>query len=309
MLAMLVPRTSAQTYARLARVLSFAAGAHHPAQDRAVIEAVLAVDVAKESMFVAVEIAPVDARRLHEEARQAYWTRRHVPEAMDLALRAFGANPYDPEIAGTLAFLSLRVVPSRPERARQLALHAIGLRSTQHSGGRADDWTNFAIASALTGRLADARHGLYASHCAGAQSRSQLPGRDRALATFGEPVREPVEALLDRLGAQGRADDSPYCARPQARTCFQAPKPSTGVQRAQDLRRRRRQAEELEIGRDLLEQHVGADLEAAAARLRRLEERASCPASSRPRRRKCRVTGAKRRSAADHRRSFPSASR
>jgi len=218
MLVMLVPRTSAQTYARLARVLSSAASAHHPAQDRAVIDAVLAVDVARESMFVAIEIAPVDARRLHEEARLAYWTRRHVPEAMDLALRAFGANPYDPEIAGTLAFLSLRVVPSRPERARQLALHAIGLRSTQHSGGRADDWTNFAIASALTGRLADARDGLYASHALARNLDRSCRAAIGALATFGEPMREPVQALLDRLDAQGRVDDSPYCAWPQARS-------------------------------------------------------------------------------------------
>ena len=134
MLASVVPRTSAQAHAQISRVMWFAANAHHPAQERAVIDAV--TSVATDVAFATREIAPREARRLHEEARQAYWSRRHVPEALDLALKAFGANPNDPEIAGNLAFLHLKVLPTQPERARQLVLHAIGMRSAQYSTGR-----------------------------------------------------------------------------------------------------------------------------------------------------------------------------
>jgi hypothetical protein len=35
-----------------------------------------------------------------------------------------------------------------------------------------------------------------------------------AMANYGERVREPVEAMLYRIHAQGRAYDSPYCAWP-----------------------------------------------------------------------------------------------
>jgi len=151
-LASVVPRTAAQAQAQIARVLRLAANAHHPAQERAVIDAALFAGIASDGSFVAHEIAPREARRLHEEARQAYWSRRHAPEAFELELKAFGANPNDPEIAGYLAFLHLKLLPAQPERARQLALHAIGTRNSQNPTGRADDWMTFAIASALTGR-------------------------------------------------------------------------------------------------------------------------------------------------------------
>jgi len=209
-LASVVPRTSAEVQAQIARVLWFAANAHHPAQERAVIDAAAATGVA----FIAREIAPREARRLHEEARHAYWSRRHVPEALDLELKAFGANPNDPEIAGNLAFLHLKLLPAQPERARQLALHAIGMRNAQYPAGRTDDWTTFAIASALTGRQSDARHALYASLALSRNLDRSCRTALGALATFGHRMREPVEALMLRLHAQGRADDSPYCAWP-----------------------------------------------------------------------------------------------
>lgn len=167
-----------------------------------------------DASFIAREIAPREARRLHEEARQAYWSRRHVPEAFDLELKAFGANPNDPEIAGTLAFLHLKLVPAQPERARQLAMHAIGMRNAQYPAGRTDDWMTFAIASALTGRQADARHALYASHALSRNLDRSCRTALGALATFGNRMREPVEALLLRLHEQGRADDSPNCVWP-----------------------------------------------------------------------------------------------
>ena len=65
------------------------------------------------------------------------------------------------------------------------------------------------------------------------------------------------------------------------------------------LRRGRREAEELEIERNLLEQHVDARLHPAAARLRR-GRTGSCRRSSRRRRRKPRAQSARRRSASGH---------
>ncbi len=216
MLASVVPRTSAQAHAQISRVMWFAANAHHPAQERAVIDAV--TSVATDVAFATHEISPREARRLHEEARQAYWSRRHVPEALDLALKAFGANPNDPEIAGNLAFLHLKVLPTQPERARQLALHAIVMRSAQYSTGLGDDWTTFAIASALTGRQMDARHALYTSLALTRNLDRSCRTALGAVASFGDRMREPVEALLSRLHAQGRADDSPYCVWPPSRS-------------------------------------------------------------------------------------------
>jgi len=183
-----------------------------------VIDVATSAGIATDVRFVARDIAPREARRLHEEARQAYWSRRHVPEAFDLELKAFGANPNDPEIAGHLAFLHLKLLPAQPERARQLALHAIGMRNAQYPSGRADDWTTFAIASALTGRQVDARHALYASLALTRNLDRSCRTALGALATFGDRMREPVEALLYRLHAQGRADDSPYCVWPPSRT-------------------------------------------------------------------------------------------
>jgi hypothetical protein len=211
MLASVVPRTSAHSHAQIARVLWAAANAHHPAQERAVIDVAMSAGIAADGSFVAREIAPREARRLHEEARQAYWSRRHLPEAFDLELKAFGANSNDPEIAGNLAFLHLKVHPMQPERSRQLALHAIGMRNAQYPTGRADDWMTFAIASALTGRQMDARHAFYATLALTRNLDRTCRIALGALATYGERMREPVEALLNRLHAQGRADDSPYC--------------------------------------------------------------------------------------------------
>lgn len=213
MVAGLLPRTTPRLYEQVARVLAAAANAHHPAQERAVAAAFAFAGVAADASFAARERAPDEARRLHEEAKQAYWTRRHVPDAFDFQLAAFGANPLDQEIAGMLAFLHLRTAPAQPERARQLSLHALGIRSAQYPMGRPDDWTTFAIASALTGRQADAKHALFAALALSGNLDRSCRAALGALAVHGERLREPVEALFARLYAQGRDDDSPYCYR------------------------------------------------------------------------------------------------
>jgi hypothetical protein len=56
-----------------------------------------------------------EARRYNEAARQAYWARNSVADAVRLQTQAFGANPLDPEVVGNLAFLRLR---SRRRRSK-----------------------------------------------------------------------------------------------------------------------------------------------------------------------------------------------
>jgi hypothetical protein len=91
------------------------------------------------------------------------------------------------------------------------------MRSEHYPTGRPDDWTTFAIASALTGRSADARHALYASLALTRNADRVCRAAVAALSIYGERLREPVEALLYRVHTQGRSDDSPYCAWPANR--------------------------------------------------------------------------------------------
>jgi len=212
-LADTVPRVAAQAEPELARVLYTAAIAQHPAQARLVVDA---ADVrwSGESAFVpTADISPGYARRLHNEARHALATGRDISDAINVELEAFGANPRDPDIAGYLAFLHLRMKPARPETARQLALHAIVLSGSRRSS-RQDEWTTLAVASALTGREGDAVRALLAlpalSHDTGRVCRSAL----HAYAAHGERMRAPVFAMLQRIHAQGRGFDYPSCAWP-----------------------------------------------------------------------------------------------
>jgi hypothetical protein len=212
----IVPRTAAQSGVQVARVLALAANAYHPTAERAVNDAALQSGVDVEVRFLR-DAAPGEARRLHDEAKRAFASRRPIAEVFDLELRAFGANPNDAEIAGQLGYLHLRLAPAQPERARQLALHAIGLRSAHYPTGRPDDWTTLAAASALAGRANDARHALYATLALTRNADRSCRAAIGALSQFGERLREPVESLLYRVHVQGRADESPYCAWPVSR--------------------------------------------------------------------------------------------
>ena len=48
-----------------------------------------------------------------------------------------------------------------PDAARRLALYALTLPETPYVTGRLEDWTTFAIASALVGRERDARNAFF----------------------------------------------------------------------------------------------------------------------------------------------------
>lgn len=213
-LGQVVPQIAAQTQLEIARVLWAAASAFDPRQERTVSEAAQAVRARHDASAFSQAIEAAEARRLDDDARQAYWSRRNVSEAFDLQLKAFGANPLDPEIVGNLAFLHLRINPSQPEMARRLALHAIAVRGTRYPAGRLEDWHTYAVASALTGRDADARNALFVTVALAKSVDRNCRAGVLAIASYGEPVREPVRAMLHRIHAQGRAYQSPYCAWP-----------------------------------------------------------------------------------------------
>ena len=138
-----------------------AASAYQPIQDRAVADAARLNRIPDDAWLRSRVTSPGEAQRLTDEARAAFASRRNVLEAFDLQLRAFGANPRDPEVASYLAFLYLKLTPPQPDMARQVALVALATRGSQGSAIRMDDWNTFAVASALSGRETDARNALF----------------------------------------------------------------------------------------------------------------------------------------------------
>jgi hypothetical protein len=161
----------------------------------------------------AASISPALARQLGEDARHAYLVERDVARAYDLQLRAFGANPRDPELAGNLAFLLLKVQPMQAESARQLAVHAIALAASQRSG-RPDDWTTLGVASALTGREVDATNALYVAVALSRNLDASCRAALSAVDAYGERVAGPVAAMMARIREQGRERESSSCVMP-----------------------------------------------------------------------------------------------
>jgi hypothetical protein len=210
-----VPRIAARAEPQVARVLAMAASAYTLLEERAVAEASRGARVADlDVLSPQRQTSAADAHRLNDEARAALRLRHDIREAVELQLRAFGANPRDPEVTGNLASLYLRTVPAQPEMARQLALVALAARAPQYHSARMEDWNTFAIASALTGREADARNALYVTLALTADVDARCVATLNAVATYGERMRKPVEAMFYRLHSQGRAIGSQPCAWP-----------------------------------------------------------------------------------------------
>jgi hypothetical protein len=209
-----VPRIARRSEPEVARVLSMAASAYQPMQDKAVADAARLNRIPDDAWLRARATSPGEARRLTDQARAAFASRRNVLEAFDLQLRAFGANPRDPDVASYLAFLYLKLSPPQPDMARQIALVALTTRSLQGSATRMDDWNTFAVASALSGREVDARNALFVTLAVSGNGERTCLSALNALANYGERLRRPVEAVVYRIRAQGRGYDSPACAWP-----------------------------------------------------------------------------------------------
>jgi hypothetical protein len=210
-----VPGTAARAEPEVAHVLWLASNARNLADDQAIADAARRMWPRNLVPVVTAGAAPGTAQPLHDQARQAFTSQRNVAQAFDLQLRAFGADPRDPDVAGNLAFLYLKVTPAQPDIARKLAMHAMALRSVQMRAPRIDDWTTFAVASALTGRDDDAINALFVTIAlAGNLDRSCRAAVD-AVATHGDKVRMPVDAMMQRIRWLRRDGESPYCAWPQ----------------------------------------------------------------------------------------------
>jgi len=213
LLADSIPYSAARAQGELSRVMWIAANASRPGQERAVVDAVRQSWSSYQVVTSASTIAPAVGRQLGEDARHAYLVDRDMSRAFDLQMRAFGANPRDPEVAGNLAFLLLKVQPSQAESARQLAIHAIALAAAQRTG-RSDDWTTLAIANALTGRDTDATNALYVAVALSRNLDASCKAAVSAVDAHGERMSAPVSAMMARIRDQGRERESTSCAMP-----------------------------------------------------------------------------------------------
>jgi len=212
LLADTVPRVASIAEPEVSRVLSTAAIAVRPEQMRLVMEAADGPWPSESAWIPVREATPAYARRLHDQARRILASGGDVADALNVELQAFGANPRDPDIAGYLALLYLRSKPARPEIARQLALHSIVFSGSRRST-RYVEWSTFAVASALTGRERDAVRGFLAEAALTSDVQRSCEAALRAYSNYGEPLRLPVLAFLQRVTEHGRAYDAPSCMR------------------------------------------------------------------------------------------------
>lgn len=214
LLTNVMPRVVRAVEPKVSEVLYTAANASGQWQDRAVQQAATNVIPAVELPSAAGNIDVDAARRLNTDAMRAYREQRDPAAALQLQTRAFGANPLDPEIAGNLAFYHLRVAPQQPERARQLALYALGMRGRAYPAGRVEDWFTLAAASALSRRRYEPEHALFVALAVSGQLDRTCRTALGLVASYGEPLKAPAEALLARIYSRGRSAESPYCAWP-----------------------------------------------------------------------------------------------
>ncbi|HEY0858943.1 MAG TPA: hypothetical protein VGE16_17895, partial [Albitalea sp.] len=209
-----VPRVAQRAERRVLRVLHIASQAENRWQGGDVLDAAGTMQLGADELLPAATVATADARLLDETAESAFWGARNAQQALTLQTRAFGADPHDAVVAGNLAFYLLKQRPVRAEVARQLALYALALPDTRHPHGRIDDWTSFAIASALTGRERDARDALFVTLALSSTVDRQCRNALAAVNHYGDRLRRPTEAMLARIRTWGRSQESSFCRWP-----------------------------------------------------------------------------------------------
>ena len=212
-LADAVPRVAAQAQHDVTPVLRAAGLPPYPTQAETIAEYAHAKWTSESEWISASDLSPSYAHLLHSSARQALASGRGAAHAANIELRAFGANPHDPEIAAYLAYLYLRAEPVQAETARELALHAIVVSGPRRSA-RAGDWGVLAVASALTGHEADATRALLVEVALTNDVDATCRAALSAYSYFGERLRTPVQAMLSRVHALGGAYAYPSCAWP-----------------------------------------------------------------------------------------------
>jgi hypothetical protein len=213
MLVDALPRVAAQAQRDVTPVLRAAGLPPHPTQAETIAKVAHAKWTSEDEWIPAGDLSPSYARILHGDARQALASGRGAADVANIELRAFGANPRDPDIAAYLAYLYLRAEPVQPERARELALHAIVVSGPRRST-RAGDWGVLAVASALTGREADATRALLVEVALSRDLDATCHAALSAYSRFGDRLRTPVQAMLQRVHALGGGYAYPSCAWP-----------------------------------------------------------------------------------------------
>lgn len=209
-----IPRIAQRAERLVLRVLFIAAQSDDGSRDDEIRRAANAIQRLPEEPSMEIGVDAQEAWLLTEAARVAFSRRGGAQEALRLQTRAFGANPLDPEVVGHLAFLHLRQRPVQPDAVRQLALHALTLHDAKHPHGRMEDWTTFAIASALAGRERDARNAWFVLIALAPDLGRHCRAAVNAYAMYGERLRAPVEAMLYRMHSSGRAERSALCEWP-----------------------------------------------------------------------------------------------
>ena len=209
-----IPRIAQRAERRVLRVLHVAAQADASWQAASVLDATRALRLPPDDVLSGATLASGDARRLNDAASAAFWTEHSAQRALSLQLLAFGANPDDPEAAGNLAFYYLKQRPAQAEAARQLALYALTLDDPRFPSGRVEDWTSLAIASALSGRPRDAGNAWFVTLALSQNLDRTCRAALAAYASHGERLREPTEAMLLRINAWGRSQESTFCRWP-----------------------------------------------------------------------------------------------
>ncbi|MGZ5131917.1 MAG: hypothetical protein ACXWJ1_11400 [Caldimonas sp.] len=214
LLATQMPRIAQRAERMVLRVLFTAANAEEDGRDDDEVRlAAGAIRLAPDDPALGSRPAVKEARAFQDSARAAF-RRGDLGEAVALQTRAFGADPVDAEIAGTLAFLRLKQGAAQAEAARRLVLHALTLHDWKHPAGRIEDWNTLAIASALSGHERDARNAWLVALALAGGSERQCRAAIDAVALYGEPLRPPVEAMLQRANASSRAPHSRLCEWP-----------------------------------------------------------------------------------------------
>jgi len=206
-----MPRLAQRAERLVAPVLYVAGRADDVIGDAAILDSAGALASPAVDPVWGMALAPREAQQLNDAARAEYARRGASAQALALQVRAFGADPLDPEVAGNLAFLLLRQRPSQPEAARRLALHALTLHGSRFPQGRIEDWATLAIASALAGRERDASNAFLVSLALASNLERHCRAALDAFAIYGERLRVPVETMLAGVAASRRATQAPSC--------------------------------------------------------------------------------------------------
>jgi serine/threonine protein kinase len=209
-----LPRLAQRAQPVVSRVLAIAGQSTHVVGDAEILDAAALLDRPADDQVSATPVSPGEAQRLDAAARTEYARRGVTTQALTLQVQAFGADPLDPEVAGNLAFLLLRLHPAQPEAARQLAMHALALHGTRFPRGRGEDWTTLAIASALSGRDLDARNAFLVSLAVASNVDRQCRAALDAYVMFGDRLRGAVETVVYDAHASGSSSLSSFCQWP-----------------------------------------------------------------------------------------------